>query len=51
MIAWASTINPPAPTPWMTRQAMSCPIDCDSPQSMLPIRKTTIANWNSRLRP
>jgi hypothetical protein len=51
MIAWASTINPPAPRPWTARNAMSCSIERDRPLSAPPTRNSTMANWNSRLRP
>ena len=45
------TINPPAPRPWMARKAMSCVIDWDIPASTDPIKKVTMANWNTIFRP
>ncbi len=51
MIAWAPTISPPPPTPWMALKAMSWPIDWLSAHSTDPTRKMTIAAWNTRLRP
>ena len=46
-----SPVMPPAPTPWMTRQTMSMPIEVESPQSMLPTRKVTMAAPKSTRRP
>ena len=51
MIASAPTISPPAPSPCSARKPISSPMFCEIPQSAEPTRKTTIANWNSRLRP
>ena len=51
MIAMASTMRPPAPTPWTARKAMSVPIEVAMPDSTLPARKMTMAAWNRRLRP
>jgi hypothetical protein len=50
-MAMASTINPPPPTPWIARKAISWPIVWAAPHSRLPTRKTMIAAWNRRLRP
>ena len=43
--------RPPAPIPWIARKTTSCVIDCAAPQSAEPIRKTTIENRKSFLRP
>ena len=51
MIVIASVISPPAPTPCSPRKAISSVMFCDRPASAEPIRKMTIANWNTRLRP
>ena len=50
-IAIASVISPPAPSPCSARNAISSPSDWAAPLSAEPVRKTTIAAWNSRLRP
>ena len=51
MMAWAPTISPPAPTPWIARKAMSSAMDWDRPDSTEPTRKITMASWKSALRP
>ena len=51
MMAWAPTISPPAPMPWMARKAMSSTMVCDSPDSIEPTRKMTMASWKRLLRP
>ena len=51
MIVIASVISPPAPTPCRPRKAISSVMFWDRPASAEPIRKTTIANWNTCLRP
>ena len=44
MIASASDISPPAPTPCTARKAASWYIESASPQSTEPTTKTPIAN-------
>ena len=51
MMAWAPTMSPPAPTPCTARNAISSTMFCDSPESIEPTRKMTIASWKSLLRP
>ena len=51
MMAWAPTISPPAPIPWIARNAMSSAMDWDSPDSTEPTRKITMASWKSAFRP
>ncbi len=51
MIAWEPTKSPPAPTPWRARNPISSTMFWESPQSMDPTRKMTIAPWKMRLRP
>jgi len=51
MRAWAPTMMPPAPAPWIARKATSCPIEADRPHSTLPARNRTMADWKTRLRP
>ena len=51
MIACAPTIRPPAPRPWIARNAISSPIVWLSPESSEPARKITIAARNTGLRP
>ena len=51
MMACDPTISPPAPMPWIARQAISSSIDCDSPESIEPTRKITIASWKKLFRP
>ena len=49
--ACALTINPPPPSPWMARKAISSVMPCARPQSTEPTRKTTSAAWSTSLRP
>ena len=51
MIAWEPTIRPPAPMPWRARNPISSAMFWESPQSIEPTRKMTIAPWKIRLRP
>ncbi len=51
MVARAPTMRPPAPRPWMARNAMSWSMEWARPDSAEPIRKITIAIISSRLRP
>lgn len=51
MIAIAIAMSPPAPIPCTARNAISCAMFCDSPDSSDPIRKIVIAVWNTILRP
>ena len=51
MIACAPTIKPPAPIPCSARKPISCPIDCESPASIEPTRKITIAARKTGFRP
>ena len=50
-MAWAPTIRPPLPRPWIARNAMSSNIDWLSPDSTEPTRKITIAAWKKIFRP
>ena len=50
-IAWAPTISPPAPSPWSARKRISWIIVCESPESIEPTRKITIAAMKTGLRP
>ena len=49
--AWADTIRPPPPSPWIARKAMSSVMPCASPQSTDPTRKITSAPCSTILRP
>ena len=51
MIAMASAISPPAPSPWSALKPISSPMFRDSPERAEPTRKMTIAAWNTPLRP
>src|ERR1700722_217687 len=51
MIAKASESRPPPPIPCRPRKAISSKMFLESPQSALAIRNSTMASWNSRLRP
>ena len=51
VIAWDPTMSPPAPMPWIARHAISSIIDWESPESIEPTRKMTIATWKNILRP
>src|SRR3954462_8205084 len=44
---WARACSPPMPTPWMTRNAISMPIDWDRPDSAEPMTNTTMAACTS----
>src|SRR3954453_2054683 len=44
---WARACSPPMPTPWMTRNPISMPIDWDRPDSAEPTTNTTMAAWTS----
>ncbi len=50
-IANASVMRPPAPMPWMARVAMSSGMFWLAPAKADPMRNTTMANWNTLLRP
>ncbi|AKA08716.1 hypothetical protein SAZ_18065 [Streptomyces noursei ZPM] len=50
-IAMDSTIRPPPPRPCRARKPISSPMFRARPQSTEPIRKITMAAWNSFLRP
>ena len=49
--AWAPTISPPPPRPWIARKAISSGMFCAMPQSTDPTRKITTATWRIGLRP
>src|SRR3954452_20628208 len=49
--ACALTINPPPPSPWMARKAISSVMPCASPHSAEPTRKITSAACSTTLRP
>src|SRR6478672_4084564 len=51
MIVIASVIKPPAPMRCSPRKTISSVMFWDRPASADPIRNTTIANWNTLLRP
>ena len=51
MIAWALTMSPPAPIPWIARKAMSSAIVWLSPASIEPARKIRIAAMEDGLSP
>ncbi len=51
MVAMAPVSSPPAPRPWIARNAISWSIECASPDSAEPARKMTIAIMSQRLRP
>ena len=51
MMAWEPTMRPPAPMPWMALQAISSIIVWESPDSIEPTRKITIASWKKIFRP
>ncbi len=51
MMASDSENRPPAPMPWMARNAASSYIDWDSPHSIDPTMKMLIANRMNGLRP
>ena len=51
MIACAPTMRPPAPTPWTARKAINSTMLCESPESMEPTKKITIASWKRFFRP
>src|SRR3954447_11735930 len=42
---WARAWRPPMPTPWITRNPISMPIDWHRPLSAEPTTKTTMAAW------
>lgn len=50
-IAIDSTISPPPPSPCSARKPMSCGMFCARPHRADPIRKSTMADWKSFLRP
>lgn len=50
-MAIAPTISPPAPRPWIARNAMSWSMVCERPERADPIRKSTMAIISQRLRP
>ena len=50
-IAWAPTISPPPPSPWMARKAISSIMVWLSPDRIEPTRKMMIAAWKNTLRP
>jgi len=47
MITWVIARMPPAPMPCAARQAISIPMDCDSPATSEAATKTTIAHCMS----
>src|SRR4051794_8142292 len=49
--AWADTMSPPPPRPWIARKAISSLMPCASPHSAEPMRKIVSAAWSTRLRP
>ena len=49
--AWADTISPPPPSPWIARNAISSVIPCASPHSAEPMRNSTSAPCRTILRP
>jgi hypothetical protein len=51
MMARESENSPPAPMPWMARQAASSYIDWDSPHSAEPRMKMPMAKRMNGLRP
>jgi hypothetical protein len=51
MMAIGIVIRAPPPTPCTPRKRISCSIDWLRPARAEPIMKTTIPNWNTRLRP
>ena len=51
MIARASENRPPAPRPWIARNAASSYIDRDSPHSTEPTMKIEMAKRKNGLRP
>ena len=51
MMAWAPTISPPAPMPWMARNPINSIMDWERPESIEPARKITMANWKRLFRP
>ncbi len=51
MIVKAMASSPPAPMPWMPRNAMSSLMFWLRPARAEPTRKTTMANWKMPLRP
>src|SRR5258708_15479601 len=50
-IAWAPTIRPPPPRPWIARNAMSSTMEWLSPARIEPTRKITIAPWKKIFLP
>src|ERR1035437_8966673 len=50
-IAWAPTIRPPLPRPWIARNAISSTMEWLSPDSTEPTRKITIEAWKKIFRP
>jgi len=42
---------PPAPRPWSTRKAMSCPMLCACPHSSEPVRNRPMATAYTGRRP
>ena len=51
MIANGIDIRPPAPSPWIARNAASWIIDVEKLARIEPIMNTTIAKMNSGRRP
>ena len=51
MIASGSDIRPPAPRPWIARNAASSNIEVEKPARSEPIMKIAIAMMNSGRRP
>ena len=51
MVASASAMSPPPPRPWMARNAMSCSIEAEKPDSTEPTTKVRMAIWKIGRRP
>ena len=51
MMAMARAMSPPAPRPCTARKAISMVMFWASPASIDPMRKMTMAVWNTILRP
>ena len=49
--AWALTISPPPPRPWIARKTISSVMPCACPHSAEPARNRTSAPWSTTLRP
>ncbi len=49
--AWAETISPPPPSPWIARNTISSVMPCAWPHSTEPTMNSTSAACSTTLRP